>query len=887
MTVKNAFIGRPAELARIAALLEAAEHGTAGGLLVVGEAGVGKSRLLAEGSEIARGRGMRVAGAACLPMTTALPLDPVHQLLRSLGQRRNAGAPESARDMFRIVLDQLERATVAGPLLLCLDDMQWSDSATIDLVHYCLARLIDVPLAWLLAARTGSAQSPFLHRLEREGHVERLALPTLSNTETRLLAEAILGSAEVDTTLMSALRDRTGGNAFLCVELLRAIAHREDGSGEEHPGQRVAVGRVVPASVRGAIEERADRMPGPARAALDWAAILPEPFTFEELEAVGGKSVGSAPEQLADAGFLMGDGEGRWTFAHSIVRDALYRRLPEAERVRRHAAVAEVLAAGPVERLAPQLERAHRWHDAADAYLRLAGSALVTGEGEDAARLYDRSRTLAAHDGDERLERSAEAGHVFALIRSGASSQGQSAAASLRAKLRAGASPAERLTFLARYAMLLMLMHDASDMEAARDALREAGPLLGVVEGAARADGLAARAWMLLRNGEPTEALSDAEAAGLIARDIDDDGLKARVLNPLGLILGMTRSAAQGADVLEVAARHALAAGLPWEAGRAYMSLSFLDLLQRDSVGSMKHIRLGLQIDAVPPSVTALLRANLGFDLGVEGDLAGALAHELTAIRIAERAGPLTRARAACALGYVHLWRGELAACRRAMENDELLVPGSVADARASEVWGMLFEEEGSLGDALSAYRAGTVLDDPIAVYCETGVARTAAALGDVPSARAALTHIDRLVKRWPVGDAMREEARGWLALVEARGDDAVVHFRAAAAGAARAYDGARLHAQAASLAGDRAGVKAAIDVLDRMGATHAGRPRPRRRTSSRHATGAQPRERRPAQCARAGGRATRRRRPDQRRDRRRALPQPTDRGATRRQHPV
>jgi predicted ATPase len=89
------------------------------------------------------------------------------------------------------------------------------------------------------------------------------------------------------------------------------------------------------------------------------------------LEAVGGTGAGSAPEALADTGFLVGDQEGRWSFIHSIVHDAVYRRLPEAERVRRHSIVADALASGPPERLAPQLEQAHRWGEAGAAYLGL------------------------------------------------------------------------------------------------------------------------------------------------------------------------------------------------------------------------------------------------------------------------------------------------------------------------------------------------------------------------------------------------------------------------------------------------------------------------------------------------------------------------------------
>jgi predicted ATPase len=238
MTPKDGFVGRTVELAKVGELLDRAGQARAGGLLVVGQAGVGKSRLLTEARRMAMERGVRVAGAGCLPLTTPLPLDPIHQLLRSLGQPRNSAADEPAPDMFRVVLERVEQISVPGPLLLCLDDMQWSDAATIDLVQYCLARLTDVPLAWLLAARPDRPQTHVLHRLQRDGLLERLGLEALSLDETKRLAETVLGNGAVDTNTVSVLQERTGGNAFLCVELLRTLSRADVIAAPDHPAGR-------------------------------------------------------------------------------------------------------------------------------------------------------------------------------------------------------------------------------------------------------------------------------------------------------------------------------------------------------------------------------------------------------------------------------------------------------------------------------------------------------------------------------------------------------------------------------------------------------------------------------------------------------------------------
>ena len=637
-----------------------------------------------------------------------------------------------------------------------------------------------------------------------------------------MLAEAVLGTPDVSEDLVTALYQRTDGNPFLCVELVRALSRADADAQAGRVRARGALDSLVPATVADAIEDRADRLSATALGALRWAAFLPEPFSFEELDAVGGAGVGDASAELADAGFLVTDQDGRWIFVHSIIRDALYREVPEGERARRHSVVADALAAGPTERLAPQLEYARRWVEAAEAYLRLGESALASGQGEDAARLFERSEDLAAVFTDESLGRRARAGRVLGLVRAGAGDEARAAAAAVRSELRATADPSERLRFLCRYAMALMFVVVASDIEEAREVLAEAKPLIAKAEGTGLAEALATRAWLLLRTGEPTQAVADAAAAAELVRGAHDVVIEARVLSSLGLAVGMARSATEGIQILERAAELAVEAGLPGDAARAYVNLSYLDALSDDLVAMRAHVNLGLAIAGAPPSVVSTLRMNLGFVEGHLGNLDAALAHELAALRIAARGGPWTQTRAACSLAYMHVWRGELVAARRLLESNEL-EPGSFIDARSAELWGMLFlREEGDPAEALGNYHNGTALDDPVSVNCEAGVARTAIALGDLPTARAVLARINPLVARWPLGEWMREETRGWIAEAENRTADAIAHFRAAADRASRAYDAGRLRLEAARLTADREQLMAVIDEFERMGAGHA-----------------------------------------------------------------
>jgi len=808
----SVLIGRASELAALRAVVEEAREGRARGLLVRGAPGVGKTRLLHEAAATSAAQGVRVARSSCLPLTTPLPFDPVLELLRSLDEPLPAMATESPRELFGMVVDRLERTTVDGPLLLCLDDLQWSDAGTVDLVHYCLARLVDLPVAWVMAARPAPAIERVAHRLARAGVLGQLELEALSPDEVCELAGALLGEDRASSRLASVLHARTGGNPFLCEELLRTLA-------DANP-EREAMGkidRLVPGSVSEAIDERISRLPSDAQHALAWAAVLPEPFTFEELQAVGGEQSGDAPETLAAASFLTGDGDEGWSFVHSIVRDAVYRQLPERERLRRHAAVADALVDGPLERRAPQLSSARRWREAAAAYLQLAGAALDRGRGTDAVELYQRSGALAREGGDERLCRDAQAGEVLAHMRAGESDQGAQMADALRARLRVDGKQDDRLGFLSRYA--IALFQDTDDLDRAREALNEAEPLIAQADGPALAEALAVRAYVRYRQGDSAGALPDAERAAQLAEASGDPTLLALALVTLGPIVGRVCGARQGMAILERALAVAHAADLPAQEARARLSLSFFAATSDDAEAFEVHSRRGLELEGVPANLAIGLRTNLGAARSWLGDFDGALAHMLAAVRGAARVGPHAEATAALTLSYVYLQRGDLSAVRRLLRHHAASWD-DVNTRRADDVLARLLEAEGTPAQALAHFQQGAGFDDdPGSVWCLTGAARTAVALGQLTAAREALARLEPLAARWPIGEWLRDEARGWIAIGDQRPEDAASHFRAAAAACNDGYDSTRLALEAARLTGDRDQVRAAIDAFERMGA--------------------------------------------------------------------
>lgn len=810
-------IGRTSELNALKAVVEGACEGQARGILLHGAPGAGKTRLLAVAANEAASRGIRVARSSCLPLTTPLPFDPVLELLRSVGQPLPAIVIESPHELFGIVVDRLERTTMDGPLVLCLDDLQWSDAGTIELVYYCLARLTDLPIAWLLASRPLEAVERLAHRLERASVLEQIELDALSAAEVGQLAKAMLGE-RISDELEAVLYARTRGNPFLCEELLRALGDVATPLGSSNEGFR-ELERLVPGSVSAAIEERTSRLAATAREALIWAAVLPEPFTAEELQAVCGDASGSTLESLAAASFLSGDDRGRWSFVHAIVRDAVYHRLPDHERVRRHSLIADSLVDGPPERQAPQLASARRWRDAATAYLRLARSALDRGRGTDALELYQRSETLASEGGDERLLRDSLVGKVLALVRAGQTDQAAEMARVLRSELRADDQPNERLAFLSRYAMALI--EHASDTDGAQEVLREAAPLLAQVHGRALAEVLVVRALVLMAVRDFAGALPDAERAAELAELTDDLALLTRALNAFGIAVGVARSLPTGVATLERGVTVARAAELPTQEAVSRLCLSSLALVAGDLSSAEANARQGLELGDIPPNLAILLRGNLSDALLRLGDSDTALAHALAALREAAILGPQVQATAATTLGYVYLHRGDLSALRLLLENDAAAFDG-VDTQRTAELWGRLLEAEGAPAQALARFTEATYELDSPAPECVAGMARTAVAVGDLRAARDALARLEVLTERWPLGEWQRSEAEGWVAVGENRPEDAVAHFRAAATGCSRIFDAARLDLEAALLEMDHGQVRSAIEAFERIGAERA-----------------------------------------------------------------
>ena len=403
MDTPTALVGREAERARLDRALKEARDGRGGLVLLSGEAGVGKTRLaeeLAAGAPgpVLRGRARQGATAAYGPVVAALrshlrehpdglddsgPLRAhLAMILPELGDPAPAGDGATLIEAVHAALAHVARR---APALVLLDDLQWSDDATLSL----LATLAE-PLGRLPALVVAGYRSDGLPRdhavrglraeLRRARRLVELALAPLEPEGTAALLAQVLGAAPAPS-LVRTIHDRTQGVPFFVEELARAL--RATGALAAAPGRLdLAEGAQVPVpdTVRDAVLMNASELSGGARAAAEAAAVAGEAFDLDIVAAAAGAS-GLA--ELVERGVIAEDGLGRGAFRHALTREAFYAEVPWLQRRALHRRMAEDLESGGGR----SAEVATHWLGARDE--ARARDALL--------RAADESRTVHAH----------------------------------------------------------------------------------------------------------------------------------------------------------------------------------------------------------------------------------------------------------------------------------------------------------------------------------------------------------------------------------------------------------------------------------------------------------------------------------------------------------
>ena len=374
-----------------------AKEGRGTVLLIEAGPGLGKSRLLAEAVRLAGDAGLRCGSggadvdASADPMATLLKalfggVDPV---LDAAGLSELRTRPQIWYWVLLELQELLERAAMRGPVLICLDDLQWTDSGTVEALRVLPARTAGLPIVWIGAYRAREAPAA-LTRTVAELDAERLVLGPLDPAAVAEIAADVLGSAPTAAQLTSA--QRAAGNPFLLVELLSA-------GGDENLSPRL----------RDRVRERLGALSPAARQAAYAAAALGQALTFDHLAVMLGAGAAMLVEpvgELIRAEILAGDG-ARLRFPHDLIREAVGACVPTAAHGALARQAAEVLLASgatPLE-VATRLSASARPGDRAAA--RTLGAAAQALAPTDPLGSSELARTALALTPPDDAERSA------------------------------------------------------------------------------------------------------------------------------------------------------------------------------------------------------------------------------------------------------------------------------------------------------------------------------------------------------------------------------------------------------------------------------------------------------------------------------------------------
>ncbi len=380
----SGIVERAEELAELERALAAArEHGTGSLVLLAGEAGVGKTALLQSFCD-AQAAPVRVLWGACEPLLTPRPLGAFLDVAEEVGGELEQLVAAEARP-HQIASELMRELGRRRPTVLVLEDMQWADEATLDILTLVGRRARSVPALVAVSFRDDRLEAAPQLRVvlgELAGRVLRRRIEPLSAEAVRELA----GSRALDALELHRL---TGGNAFFVTEVLEAG------------------GETLPETVRDAVHARTAALAPQARELLDAVAIVPGHADRQLVEELAGDRAGRLDECVA-AGMLVASA-GHVGFRHELARLAIEEGLAPARRSALHAAALAALEARAGEKDYAAL--AHHAHAAGDAAALLrwapvaAERAARAGAHREAAAHYRRALEFA---GELALEQRAE-----------------------------------------------------------------------------------------------------------------------------------------------------------------------------------------------------------------------------------------------------------------------------------------------------------------------------------------------------------------------------------------------------------------------------------------------------------------------------------------------
>ena len=439
-------IGRDSQIAAIRDVLESVRRGSGQVALIVGEAGVGKSRLLREMTDVARDAGFFVLRGASFESERSIPYAPLLDLVRLFAASsapavvRHVLGPAASElvSMFpelRSILPDAPTAASSDPesdkrrlfgalsqaitilartqqVFLSFEDVHWTDDATLDLIFHLARSHSSRPVGIALTYRDeemGPRLTRLVADLERAGLATTFPLRTLDRSGLEEMLHAIFGGDEtLGPDFVRQLHALTEGNPFFVEETLKSLVIAGDlspngnGTWRARPFERVR----VPQTAIEAVRRRLASLSAPARGVASTAAVAGRRFDFELLQAITDHDeqtlLGHVKELIA-AQLVVEESADRFAFRHALTREAIYAELLGRERVALHRRVATALArlhgdslAVVVEPLAYHAWAAGDWTAAAVHSAHAGQHALALSAPREAVAHFDRAFAASA-----------------------------------------------------------------------------------------------------------------------------------------------------------------------------------------------------------------------------------------------------------------------------------------------------------------------------------------------------------------------------------------------------------------------------------------------------------------------------------------------------------
>ncbi len=383
-TLCPVLIGRAHHLDGLHHWLDELEYKHGQTVLISGEAGIGKSRLVAEAKTYAKQIGIPVLQGICFEPDYALPYAPFIDLLRSyfaklspdaIAQACGTSGPDliqllpeltavlqypdlttrepeqEKRRSFYALMQFFTHLTVQTPLVIVIEDLHWSDDTSLEFMLHFARQIASYPILLIMTYRNDEPHPPlqhFLALLDRERLGIEFPLSRLSIDETKSMIRAVFNQSHpVSAEFLDVICELTEGNPFFTEEILKSLLTTGDLLYEKDGWDRRAIVEVhIPRSIQDTVQRRMQRLSNDVREVISLAAVIGQRFDFTLLRDLTGRTEAELFQiikSLIDAQLVVEVSSEQFAFRHALTRQAIYTNLLKREQTVLHQNIAEII----------------------------------------------------------------------------------------------------------------------------------------------------------------------------------------------------------------------------------------------------------------------------------------------------------------------------------------------------------------------------------------------------------------------------------------------------------------------------------------------------------------------------------------------------------------